>query len=136
MKGRDFLEVARQDVSGPSEAYWRAAAVNGYYALILECRDALLRWGVTIPPRQNVHALVRLKMTYASDAHMKQIGLVLDKLVKLRNHASYDLRALPSFSSNAKAQQAIQEATAALALLDAIENDSARRATAIASLPR
>jgi len=66
MNGRAFLEVARSDVAGPSEAYWRAAAVHAYYALILECRDALLRWGVTIPPRQNVHAFTRLQLTYSS----------------------------------------------------------------------
>ena len=135
MKGRDFLEVARSDVAGLSEAYWRAAAVHAYYALILESRDALLRWGVTILPRQNVHAVVRLKLTYATTADLKQLGRALEKLVQLRNSASYDLRALPAFSSNVKSQQAIQEATAALTLLDAIENASTRLAAAIASLP-
>ncbi len=135
MKGRAFLEVARRDVAGPSEAYWRGAAVHAYYALFLECRDALRRWGVTMPPRQNVHAAVRLKLSYARVLDVKQLGLALDKLVLLRNKASYDLRALPNFSSPVEAQGAIQDATHALALLDAIENDPARRAAAIASLP-
>jgi hypothetical protein len=135
MNGRGFLEVARSDAAGPGEAFWRAAAVNAFYALILECRDALLRWGVTSFPRQNVHAVVRLKLTYASALDVKQLGLALDDLVQLRNHASYNLRALPAFSSPVRAQEAIQDATDALALLDAIENDSARRAAAIASLP-
>jgi len=65
---------------------------------------------------------------------LKQIGRVLDRLVQLHNHASYDLRALPAFSSPVEAQLAIQDATDALALLDAIESDSARLAAAIASL--
>src|SRR5437016_3570836 len=120
MKGRAFLQVARSDVAGPGEAFWRAAAVHSYYALVLECRDALLRWGATIPPRHNVHAATRLKMLYAGDADLKQLGRVLEKLVWLRNHASYDLRASATFSSDSKAHEAIREASD----LDAIENDS------------
>jgi len=39
MRGRAFLDVARTDIAGPTEAYWRAAVVNAYYALLLESRD-------------------------------------------------------------------------------------------------
>jgi hypothetical protein len=33
MRGKNFLDVARTLAVGPSEAYWRAAVVNAYYAL-------------------------------------------------------------------------------------------------------
>jgi hypothetical protein len=39
MRGKDFLEVARALVAGTSEAHRRAAVVNAYYALMLECAN-------------------------------------------------------------------------------------------------
>ncbi len=135
MQGRAFLEVARDLTTGASEAHWRGVAVHAYYALLLECRDALARWGFPAPPRQSVHAYVRLRFSYASDADVRTIGDRLDKLVQLRNQASYDLSPLPHFASPARVQRAVQESEDALALLDAIEADPARLAAAIASLP-
>ncbi len=134
MQGRAFLDPADDLAAGPSEAYWRAAAVHAYYALLLECRDTQARWSLIPPPRHNVHAVIRLRFIYAADADLKRIGVALDRLVQLRNQASYDLGPSPAFASAAKAQEAIQRARAALALLDAIDGDPARLATAKASI--
>jgi hypothetical protein len=134
MDGRAFLEPARDLVGGKTEAYWRGAVVHAYYALMLECRDALRRWGFTIPPRQNVHPWVRLKLLYAKDADLKRIGVELDLMAQLRNEASYDLTS-SSFTSTTSAQNTLQRATDAITLLDSIENDPARRAAAIAAIP-
>lgn len=135
MQGRAFLEVARAVVAGSTEAHWRAAVIHAYYALFLECRDALIRWRVAIAPRQNAHSAVRLRFVYASDPDLKRLGDALDKWCPLRNDASYNLRALAKFANDRLAQESIKEVTASLALLDAIESDPPRRAAVIAAFP-
>jgi hypothetical protein len=135
MRGRDFLVPASELAAGHTEAHWRGAFVHAYYALLLECRDALARWGRALPPHQNVHSHVRLCFVRAKDADLKRIGLRLEDLVKARNAASYNLLPLPLFASDLKAHLSVQDAADALALLDAIDADPARRAAAIASLP-
>jgi hypothetical protein len=134
MRGRAFLDVARNDAAGSGEAFWRAAVVNAYYSVVLECRDALSRRGFSSPSRQQLHAQVRLRFTFASDATLRRIGDALDRLVRERNDASYDLGST-RFGSPALALSSIQRAEDALALLDAIEADPARLRAAIASLP-
>jgi hypothetical protein len=62
MRGRDFLLAARHALAGGNEPCWRAAVVDAYYALFLECRDRLAAWGHPVPPRFNVHNGVRLKL--------------------------------------------------------------------------
>jgi len=134
MDGRAFLDVAREVVVGTNEAHWRAACVHAYYALLLECREALSRWGFSAPPHQNVHSYVRLRFVYASDKELREIGYHLDDLVKLRNRASYDLGAFAQFVDSRVAQKALQKAADAIAVLDAIEASASRRAAAIGSI--
>ena len=134
MDGRAFLDLARELVIGKTEVHWRGAAGRAYYALMLECREALRRWGFTVPPGPGVHGFVRLRYFTANDPDLRQIGRVLERLGKLRNVADYELAAVPSFVSNSKAQLAIADATDALALLDQIDADPARRSAAVAAI--
>ena len=125
--------MARDVAVGRTEFHWRAAGIHAYYALFLECRDALFRWGFVMPRRDNVHSWIRLRFIYATDGDLKIVGGFLEQLVNLRNLASYHLQS-HAFASAAVAQDAIQDAMAALALLDQIDGDPARRGAAIKSI--
>src|SRR6266545_846790 len=131
MDGRAFLDIAREVVRGTTEAHRRATIGHAYYALMLECRDALGRWGVSVP-RRDVHAFVRLKLLYAGDPDLKSLGDFLDRLSPWRNAATYQLAASPVYATSARALKAIQYADDGLALLDQIDSDPRRRAAAIA----
>jgi hypothetical protein len=135
MQGREFLVPARALANRVSEADRRMAITSAYYALFLECREILRRWGCPPFSRFGAHAAVRLKMAYAKNAELQSIGDALDNLIRLRNRACYDLAPHPDFASATKANNSITQSANALALLDAIESDPQRRAAAIASLP-
>jgi hypothetical protein len=129
MPGREFLELARELLAlGTLPRHWRAVIIHAYYALLLECRDAMSRWGLPPPTRHQVHAKVRLRLIYATDRDLKDIGFALEKLGDDRNPANYDLRPLPLVATAAEAQNDVQIAS------DAIDADPARRAAALASI--
>ena len=134
MQGRIFLNLARECLVGADEVHWRGAAGRAYYALMLEGREALFRWGFRLLPRENVHAFVRFRFLYAVHADLRKIGRELESGVQLRNQADYDLSALPQFASDVRALETIRGATAAIDLLDAIEADPARKAAVIAAI--
>jgi hypothetical protein len=135
MRGRAFLEVAKRLAQGTSEADWRTAAGRAYYALLLEGRSSLQRWGFSPPGRDPMHAFVRLRLIYATDRDLKGIGHHLEQLARLRNHADYQTEAPGRwFGSGVEAVQAVQHAADAIALLDQVEADSTRRAAAIAAI--
>ena len=135
MQGREFLDLAQELLtSGKQPRHWRAAIIHAYYALLLECRDAMTRWSLAPLSRHQVHAQVRLRLLYATEAKLKLIGSKLEELGKHRNLASYDLRSLPLFASASDARQDVQLAIDSLALLDAIDADPLRRAAAVGSI--
>src|SRR5260370_5867962 len=102
---------------------------------MLECREALSRWGFPAPPKHTVHHAVRQSLVFARHPDLKAIGDALDELVRRRNQAHYDLGPLPAFASPAAALHLIKRSADAIALLDAIEASPARLQQAIASLP-
>jgi hypothetical protein len=135
MNGRALLDVARDLAAGPGEAHWRSSVGRAYYALLHEGLGALRRWGFSLPPRDKVHTYARLKLVYATDPDLKRIGLTLEALGRLRNAADYQLSPSGPFLSARIAVSALADAEAAVALLDAVEADPARRAAAVGSIP-
>jgi hypothetical protein len=135
MPGKEFLELARELLAfGTASRHWRAVIIHAYYAVLLECRDAMSRWGLPPLARQQVHAAVRLRLVFSTDVQLKEIGRKLENLGMDRNAASYDLRALPLFASSVAAHDAVMQASDALALLDAIDKDPVRRSTAAGAI--
>jgi len=134
MRGREFLELAREVLPAGRPRHQRAAIVHAYYALLLECRDLLESWGFAPATRHQVHTQVRLRLIYSSDADLKTIGRQLERQSQDRNLASYDLQDLPVFASSKRALDNITFAENAIASLDAIDADPVRKAAAIASI--
>jgi hypothetical protein len=92
------------------------------------------RWGLPPLTRLQVHAQVRFRLLYSSENDLQQIGQALEELGRHRNQANYDLSDDLMFAVPHFAQADVQAAEAALALLDAIEADPARRTAAVASI--
>ncbi len=124
MDGRALLDVARELAAGSSEAHWRSSVGRAYYALLHQVLGTLRRWGFSLPPRDKVHTFARLKLVYATDPDLKRIGLTLEALGRLRNAADYQLSQSGPFVSARIAVQALADAEAAVALLDALEANS------------
>lgn len=136
MDGRDFLDSARRMAQGTTEPDWRTAAGRAYYAIMLEGRDALARWGITPQKRDPIHSFVRLRFAFANHPVLKQIGDALEQLGQLRGEADYRLATPGSFVDAQEALDAILDAADAIGLLDHIESDPARRTAAIAAIKK
>jgi hypothetical protein len=134
MQGRAFLDQARDSLPGTKPRQRRAAIIHAYYALLLECREAMIRWGLPTLQRLQVHSQVRLRLIYSTDAELNDIGHLLERMGQHRNDASYNLSNLPIFDTPVAATDHIQKAADAIARLDAIDADPVRRAVAIASI--
>jgi hypothetical protein len=134
MDGRSLIDVGRELAAGPTEAHWRSSVGRAYYSLLHEALGALERWGFALPPRDKVHTFARLKFVYATDPDLKRIGLILESLGRLRNAADYQIGSPGPFASPRIATTALADAESAIALLDAIEADPARRAGAVRTM--
>lgn len=134
MEGRKFLDVAQELAQGGTEAHWRSAAGRAYYALMLEGRALLGRWGFVPPPRDQVHMFVRLHFLYAPDRDLKKVGHSLEELGKLRNQAEYQMNSAAVFINAVAARDALQKARDNLARMDQVDSDPTRKALVITGI--
>lgn len=135
MHGRALIDVARELAAAKSEAHWRSSVGRAYYALLHEVLATLRNWGFSTPSRDKVHTFARLKLIYATEPDLKQIGLTLEALGRLRNAADYQLSQPGAFLSARIAVSAVTDSEAAVALLDALNANPVRRALAMGSIP-
>lgn len=134
MDGRTFLDVARSSARGNTEAQWRVAAGRAYYALMLEGREALHRWGFVLPAREQLHYCVLSRFRDPADPDLNEVASRLDRLRKSRNEADYDLKSSNYFRSAGFAQQMIRLAEDALRILDQIDGSLQHRNLAAAAI--
>jgi hypothetical protein len=134
MRGRDYLELAREILSGGMERHWRGAVGRAYYALFLEGREALARWSFLPSPADSIHYFVRARFIIPANTDLKKIGVVLEYSGRLRNSADYNLSAVAAFRSGAVASVTVQDVADAIALLDAMEADPVRLKAAVDSI--
>src|SRR5262245_30991085 len=132
MNGRSFLNVARAAVADPGEEWQRTAAGRTYFALFLECRDALEQWGLAATAIHQAHAAVRNRLLGTTHPDLKDLGGLLVEFHKARVQADYDLTTPPV--SSFQVELDIDRAEDAVATLDEIDGDPARRAAVIAAL--
>jgi hypothetical protein len=133
MQGRTFLETAKTLLQYDIEDCLRGAAGRAYYALFLEARDALTRWGIPSPNFQ-AHSFVRTRFQFSGLPDLKTIGDMLEDLGRLRNQADYENWHSGPFYDDAEATNAVQNSDATIAILDAIDSDPVRRIAAIAAI--
>jgi hypothetical protein len=134
MDGRALLDPARRMVAGGSEADRRTAANRAYYALFLEARDALRRWGQVPGRRDQVHAFVRYRFLYPRNPDLQSIGRLLDRVYRLRSEADYETSSPGSFAKPSVAGTTVRDATDGINQLGALEADVGRLAAAVAAI--
>ncbi len=117
MNGREFLRVARHLLGRSGEEYRRTNVGRAYYALFLECRDAVHRWGLLLP-RHNLHQTLRNKFARSHDATLINLSHRLDRLGQWRGQADYQLTETSPYADDSRTRQAIQSAEDGIALLD------------------
>jgi hypothetical protein len=133
MDARKYLDVARRLLTRSAEEDWRTAAGRACYALFLECRDALARWGFLPMKGVSVHHFVRDRFSMPANPDLIPIGVGLNETAFLRTKADYEMTT-GLFKSDATARDRVQKAGDALSLLDALEADAARLAAAVAAI--
>lgn len=133
MTGREFLDTARRLTLLTAEADWRSAVSRTYYALYLECREALRRWGFVIPQRGS-HREVGLRLSVPVNVDLNSIAKVFQRLSSERNRADYDLSRQAIFLVATPSINLLGDARKAIALLDAVEADPARLKQAVADI--
>jgi uncharacterized protein (UPF0332 family) len=101
MNPRDFLDVADELIGGLKEAEWRSAISRAYYAAFQIARQLLLHCGFTVPPDQQAHTFLWLRLANSGHPDVQTAGSDLGELRTARNKADYDLDRSLSHSTGA-----------------------------------
>ncbi len=102
--------------------------------MLQEARVALDRWGFPLPPQDDIHDFVLSRYDSVPNMDLLRVADVLQRLGGLAEEADFALTAVGSFADASKVSQRLLLAQIGIALLDQIDNDPARRATAIGDL--
>jgi uncharacterized protein (UPF0332 family) len=91
MNGRDFLSLAKDLLTYPTEAAWRSAVSRAYYAAFHVARQLLEDLSFTVPRGERAHAYLWLRLSNCGDLQVGGAGRGLGDLRRHRNFADYDV---------------------------------------------
>lgn len=123
MRGYDFLHLANSLLSGSTEAEWRSAISQAYYAAFHVARGLLLHCQFAVPRGEQAHGYLWLRLSNAGHAAVVAAGRDLKAVRNNRNWADYDLDN-PFDQPTAAAQ--VQVATVLIRVLEAAAHDPVR----------
>ena len=129
-----FLVAAQHLLSLPQEVCWRSAASRLYLAVLHEARVALDRWGFPLPAQDDIHDFVLSRFDSVPNMDLLRVADVLDRLRKFTANADFALSSVGLFANAVAVSRHLLLAQVGIDLLDQIDNDPARRATAIGDL--
>jgi uncharacterized protein (UPF0332 family) len=96
MNVRDFLNVAQNLLSEPTEAAWRSAVSRAYYAAFHVARELLEALGFACPKAERAHAYLWRRLSNCGEPQVQNAGRELNDLRGDRNQADYEVhRSLP-----------------------------------------
>jgi hypothetical protein len=128
----EFYQLGIRIISGsppPDAASCRTAIGRADYAALNRADAALARWGASCGKGPQKHGLAARFLHATGDPDLVMASAALDRLRGLRNSADYDMNDL-SIEKVPRAWTALGLAKKVMDYLDAVENDSSRRASA------
>ncbi len=134
MDGREFLDAAQHLLSLPKEVNWRSAVSRLYLAVLHEARAALDRWGFPLPAQVDIHDFVLLRFRSVTSMDLLRVWEALRRLVSFVEEADFALATVRLFADATEVSKHLVLAQVAIALLDQIDSDPARRAAAIGDI--
>ena len=91
MNGEQFLTLAAELISGPTEAHYRSAVSRAYYGAFHIARRLLEDVGVHLPRGEQVHAKAIYCLQDCGEQSAAEAAAYLEILRTERNRADYDL---------------------------------------------
>ncbi len=117
MDERDFLALAQALLAQPGEAAWRTAVSRAYFGAFHVGRRFMEGLGFTVPPTEQAHGHVWIRLANGGNAQVAQAGNDLHQLRRQRNRADYEL-GRPC--AHTHALQQVQHAERIVGVLDAV----------------
>lgn len=126
IRGEEFLGLAKNYATGPTEADWRSAISRAYYVAFHVARELMSELGFATPRADLAHAFLWRRLENCGHVPLALAGSRLNQLRGERNHADYDLDSDLPWKD---AQAAVTSAAMIIAALQTLSSEDRRLAT-------
>ena len=126
IRGEEFLGLAENYATGPTEADWRSAVSRAYYAAFHVAREFMSNLGFATPRADQAHAFLWRRLGNCGCVPLALAGSRLNQLRGERNRADYDLNSDLAWKD---AQAAVKSAALIIAALQAVSANDRQLAT-------